>query len=96
MICSGISLRFQTFYHHFATLKDSQRFSFRLSTIAPSFKLFSKSFFPIFYHSNTVDATTQDLPHAMEDMGGHGLPHDFEYPGRARGTMKYYLSNLQT
>ena len=65
MICSGISLPFQTFYHHFATLKDSQRFSFRLSTIAPSFKLFSKSFFPIFYHSNTVDATTQDLPHAL-------------------------------
>ena len=26
----------------------------------------------------------------------YGLPHSFEYPGWACGTMKYYLSNLQT
>ena len=76
MIRSGISLPFHTFYHHFATLKESQRFS--LCTIIEAIL---QIFFPIFYHSTSVDATPQDLPHAMEDMGGHGLPHNFEYPG---------------
>ena len=76
-------------------LKESQRSSLRLSNMAPSLKLFSKIFFPIFYHSTSVDATPQDLTHAMEDMGGHGLPHNFEYPVWARGTTKYYLSNLK-
>ena len=89
MIRSGISLQFQSLYHHFATLKESQKSSFRLSNIAPALTLFSKIILPIFYHSTSVGATPQDLPHDMEDMGGHGLPHNFEYPGWARGTMKY-------
>ena len=48
----------------------AQRSSLRLSNIAPSLELFSKIFFLIFSRSTTVDATPQDLPHAMEDMGG--------------------------
>ena len=70
MIRSEISFPFQTFYHNFATLKESQKSFVRLSNSAPSLKLFSKIFFPIFYHSAAVDATPQDLPHAIEDMGG--------------------------
>ena len=55
MIRSGVSFPCRTFYHHFATLKESQRspfISFRLSNIAPSFKLFFKilSNFLLFYH----------------------------------------------
>ena len=72
MIHSEISFPFNhsTIIYHFATLKESQKSFLRLSNSAPSLKLFSKIFFPIFYHSIVVDATPQDLPHAIEDMGG--------------------------
>ena len=70
MMRSEISFPFQTFYHNFATLKEFQKSFVRLSSSAPSLKLFSKIFFPMFYHSTAVDATPQDLPHAIEDMGG--------------------------
>ena len=70
MIRSEISFPFQTLYHNFATLKEFQKSFVRLSNSAPSLKLFYKIFFPMFYHSTAVDATPQDLPHAIEDMGG--------------------------
>ena len=85
MIRSEISFPFQTFYHNFATLKEFQKSFVRLSNSAPSLKLFSKIFFPMFYHSTAVDATPQDLPHAIEDMGGIWFATQFWVSGVGAG-----------
>ena len=95
MIRSEISLPFQTFYHNFATL-NFKNLSFDFLTVHHHWSYSPRSSF----QCSTILPPLMLRPKIFRTLLKlwviYGLPHSFEYQGWAWGTMKNYLSNLQT